>query len=57
MKTVGLVLIPGATSMNSIRTSSLLVILLACTLLVGCGGSRDKGKNQDFDRPKPTDKK
>jgi hypothetical protein len=23
----------------------------------GCGGTRDRGKNQDFDRPKATEKK
>ena len=42
--------------MNKIRTSLAVVVLLACTLLVGCGGTRDKGKNQDFDRPKATEK-
>ena len=42
--------------MKTIRTSLALAVLLACTLLVGCGGTRDKGKNQDFDRPKATEK-
>ena len=42
--------------MNAIRTSLALAILFTCTLLVGCGGTRDKGKNQDFDRPKATEK-
>ena len=42
--------------MNKIRISLAVAVLLACTLLVGCGGTRDKGKNQDFDRPKATEK-
>lgn len=31
----------------------LLVALIALSL-AGCGGTRDRGKNQDFDRPKAT---
>lgn len=42
--------------MKPIRLSLAFVVLFACTLLVGCGGSRDRGKNQDFDRPKATEK-
>jgi len=41
--------------MRRIRLPLVLVIL--CGLLAGCGGSRDKGKYQDFDRPKATEKK
>jgi hypothetical protein len=32
----------------------LLPLLLAT---IGCGGSRDRGKHQDFDRPKATQNK
>lgn len=32
------------------------VLILLCGLVAGCGGSRDKGKNQDYDRPKATAK-
>ena len=36
----------------------LLAIILVCGLVSGCGGSRDKGKQQDYDRPKiSTEKK
>jgi hypothetical protein len=35
----------------------LISALLASVLLTGCGGARDKGKHQDYDRPKPTEKK
>jgi hypothetical protein len=31
--------------------------LFASLLLTGCGGARDKGKHQDYDRPKPTTEK
>jgi len=34
------------------------LLLLALLLgAVGCGGARDRGKHQDFDRPKATEKK
>jgi hypothetical protein len=28
------------------------VLVVLCGLATGCGGARDKGKNQDYDRPK-----
>jgi hypothetical protein len=31
----------------------LLCCLLVASLITGCGGRGDKGKNQDLDRPKP----
>jgi len=37
-----------------IRLVALLVLL--CGLVVGCGGTKEKGKNQDYDRPRPTAK-
>jgi hypothetical protein len=33
------------------------VAMLLCGFLAGCGGARDKGKNQDYDRPKAPEKK
>jgi hypothetical protein len=36
------------------RASLLLLALLVTSLLAGCGSSRDRGKNMDYDRPKPT---
>ncbi len=41
------------------RISSWLVaaILVLCAASVGCGGSKDRGKNLDHDRPKATEKK
>jgi hypothetical protein len=35
----------------------LLVAVVAGALALGCSGSREKGKNSDLDRPKPTEKK
>jgi len=29
---------------------------VVCGLLAGCGGSRERGKNSDLDRPRPTTK-
>ena len=43
--------------MNSSRWRWVLVALLLGVLSAGCGASREKGRNQDLDRPKPTDKK
>lgn len=34
----------------------LMLGLLTVTLLGGCTGGREKGRNQDQDRPKPTTK-
>jgi len=48
---VGLVLFPEP----FVFTRLLLLALLLGAL--GCGGTRDRGKNQDFDRPKATDKR
>jgi uncharacterized lipoprotein len=31
--------------------------VLLCGLAAGCGGSREKGKNLDYDRPKATERK
>jgi len=39
------------------RLAAIGFILLFFSLLTGCGGARDKGKNQDYDRPKATDRK
>ena len=36
------------------RTLLLALAVLVGGLSVGCGGSKDRGKNQDFDRPKGT---
>jgi hypothetical protein len=34
------------------KTGWLVAVILLAGLLTGCGGARDKGKNQDFDRPR-----
>jgi hypothetical protein len=39
------------------RLPILLLVAIFTGLLAGCGGTRDRGKNQDFDRPRPTEKK
>jgi hypothetical protein len=39
------------------RQLSILIVICCCSLFLGCGGSRDRGKNADFDRPKATEKK
>lgn len=36
------------------RLPLLALVVLLCGLVVGCGGTKDRGKNQDFDRPKGT---
>ena len=36
------------------RAPLFVLVLTACGLLAGCGGVKDRGKNQDFDRPKAT---
>jgi hypothetical protein len=41
--------------MHRIRILVLFSLLL-CGLVAGCGGTRDKGKYQDFDRPQPSKK-
>jgi hypothetical protein len=43
--------------MERIRWSAAYALILL--LLLGCGGcgTREKSKNSDFDRPKPTEKK
>ncbi|HJZ60446.1 MAG TPA: hypothetical protein VKE74_36220 [Gemmataceae bacterium] len=41
----------------SSRWRWVLVAVLLGALSTGCGPSREKGKNQDFDRPKPSEKK
>ena len=44
--------------LRSMRNYSMLGLHCALAiLLAGCGGTRDKGKNADFDRPKATEKK
>jgi len=40
-----------------VKLRHLLTVLLLTTFLLGCGGGRDKGKYQDYDRPKATEKK
>jgi hypothetical protein len=35
----------------------LALAVLVCGLLAGCGGSKDRGKHQDYDRPKATGSK
>lgn len=42
--------------MTRIHFRVVMVAVLLCAFTVGCGGSRDKGKNMDFDRPKATGK-
>jgi hypothetical protein len=34
-----------------------LALLLVAIAALGCGGGRDRGKHQDFDRPKATQSK
>jgi hypothetical protein len=34
----------------------LVLAALVCGL-AGCGGGREKGKNADYDRPRPTERK
>jgi hypothetical protein len=36
---------------------SLLVAVVCGALALGCTGGREKGKNSDLDRPKPTERK
>ena len=40
----------------NVRVVGVLVVLLTAGLAAGCGGARDKGKNQDYDRPRATAK-
>jgi hypothetical protein len=40
-----------------IRVWAVAAVLLLCGLAAGCGGAKERGKNQDYDRPKPTEKK
>jgi hypothetical protein len=39
-----------------VRRIRWLVLAVVCGGLVGCGGGREKGKNADYDRPRPTAK-
>jgi hypothetical protein len=39
-----------------IRFRVVILVVLLCAFAAGCGGSRDKGKNMDYDRPKATGK-
>lgn len=39
------------------RLSLLALAVLLCGLLAGCGSSKDRGRNQDYDRPKGTGSK
>jgi hypothetical protein len=41
--------------MNRFRV--VFVVVLLCGLATGCGGVKERGKNQDYDRPRPTEKK
>lgn len=42
--------------MARIRFRMVVLVAVLCGFAAGCGGSRDKGKNMDYDRPKATDK-
>ena len=39
------------------RVRWLVLAALVCGGLAGCGGGREKGKNADYDRPRPTDRR
>lgn len=43
--------------MRRIRWRAIVAALMLTALAAGCGGRGDKGKNQDYDRPKPSEKK
>ena len=57
--TVGLVrLSRGSAVRTALRRIRWVVLAaVACALLAGCGGGREKGKNADYDRPRPTDRR
>lgn len=43
--------------MRRIGWQTMVAVLLLAGLAGGCGGHGEKGKNKDYDRPKPTEKK
>jgi hypothetical protein len=43
--------------MRLARWRTIAVALVLAGLAAGCGGRGEKGKNQDFDRPKASEKK
>jgi hypothetical protein len=50
-------LVPIPESLVNPRLILLALLLLTFLFGCGCGGGRDRGKHQDFDRPKATEKK
>jgi hypothetical protein len=42
---------PNLLAMAPVRRLTLTLLLALCVAALGCGGSRERGKNQDHDRP------